>query len=436
MYWRRLRICNRPNYALLPVVMIEMAVIVSTGDELTTGKVIDTNSSFIADRLFTLGVRVAAVIKVGDDREKLLWALGQARQLGDLVIGTGGLGPTADDLTTEVVAEFLGVRTKLDDGVAAALRARFEKRAMAITANNLKQAVFPEGAVIIPNPNGTAPGFRVDLGNGKKLIWLSGVPHEMSAMLRDSVLPWIVGHNGNQSALHEATFKIHGITESKLDDLMKPVDLLNHAKLAFRAHFPDLTLRLTMSGGAAQSENFMALRGQIKTILDDYLYADREATLEEIIGELLLQKQLTLALAESCTGGLISHRIARIPGSSAYFLGAAITYSNAEKIRSLGVSPKTLARAGAVSEETALEMSHGIRQRTGADIGLSVTGVAGPSGGSSEKPVGTVWVSICQDQFHQAKLLDLIVLTDRERIIQGTAQAALNWLRQRLLQKY
>jgi nicotinamide-nucleotide amidase len=180
----------------------------------------------------------------------------------------------------------------------------------------------------------------------------------------------------------------------------------------------------------------MALRDQIKTILGDYLYADREATLEDVIGELLLQKQLTLALAESCTGGLISHRITRIPGSSAYFLGAAITYSNAEKIRSLGVSRKTLARAGAVSEETALEMSHGVRQRTGADIGLSVTGVAGPSGGSSEKPVGTVWVSICQDQFHQAKLLDLIVLTDRERIIHGTAQAALNWLRQRLLQKY
>jgi nicotinamide-nucleotide amidase len=156
--------------------------------------------------------------------------------------------------------------------------------------------------------------------------------------------------------------------------------------------------------------------------------------MEEVVGQLLLQKQLTLALAESCTGGLLSHRITRIAGSSAYFLGAAITYSNSEKIRSLGVSPETLARVGAVSQETALEMSQGIRQRTGADLGLSVTGVAGPSGGSPEKPVGTVWVSICQDNFHQAKLLNLIVLADRERIVQGTAQAALNWLRQRLLQ--
>ena len=412
--------------------MIKTAVILSTGDELTTGKVVDTNSTFIADRLFALGIRVAAVMKVGDDREKLLWALGQAREFGDVVIGTGGLGPTADDLTTELVADFLGVKTRLDDGVAAALKARFVKRGVAFTQNNLKQALFPDGSVIIPNPNGTAPGFRVDIGRGKKLMWLSGVPHEMSAMLRESVLPWIVEQNGSQSTIHEATFKIHGITESKLDDLMQPLDLADNAKLAFRAHFPDLTLRLAVSGGAAQVEKFTALRGQIKTILDDYIYADSELTLEEVVGQLLLRKQLTLALAESCTGGLISHRITRVAGSSAYFLGAAITYSNAEKIRSLGVSPETLARVGAVSRETALEMSRGIRQRTDADIGLSVTGVAGPSGGSPDKPVGTVWVSICKESFHEAKLLDLMVLSDRERIVQGAAQAALNWLRQRL----
>jgi nicotinamide-nucleotide amidase len=414
--------------------MIRTAVILSTGDELTTGKVVDTNSAFIADRLFALGIQVAAVIKVGDDREKLLWAFGQARELGDIAIGTGGLGPTADDLTTELVAEFVGVNTILDDGVAAAIKARFEKRAVAFTQNNLKQAVFPEGSVIIPNRNGTAPGFRVDLGRGKKLIWLSGVPHEMSAMLRESVLPWIVEQNGGRSAVHEATFKIHGITESKLDDLMKPLNLGNNAKLAFRAHFPDLTLRLTVNGGATEVGKFTALRRQIKTILGDYVYADGAQTMEEVVGQLLLQKQLTLALAESCTGGLLSHRITRVAGSSAYFLGAAITYSNGEKIRSLGVSPETLARVGAVSQETALEMSQGIRQRTGADLGLSVTGVAGPSGGSPEKPVGTVWVSICQENFHQARLFNLMVLTDRERIVQGTAQAALNWLRQRLLQ--
>ena len=410
--------------------MIETAVILSTGDELTTGKVVDTNSAFIADRLFALGIRVAAVIKVGDDRDKLLWAFHQAKELGDIVIGTGGLGPTADDLTSALVAQFLGVKTKRDEGVAAALEARYAKRGVPFTSNNLKQADFPDGAEIIPNPNGTAPGFRVNLGHGKKLLWPSGVPHEMSAMLGMSVLPWIVEQNGAQSTIHEATFKINGISESKLDDLVKPVALGNLARLAFRAHFPDLTLRLTVSGGAAQLEHFANLRRQIKTILHDYIYADSELAMEEVVGQLLLHKQLTLALAESCTGGLISHRITRVAGSSAYFLGGATTYSNAEKIRALGVSPATLERVGAVSQETALEMSQGIRQRSGADIGLSVTGVAGPSGGTPDKPVGTVWVSICENNFHQAKLLNLMVLTDRERIVQGTAQAALNWLRQ------
>ena len=413
--------------------VIETAVILSTGDELTTGKVIDTNSAYIADRLLALGIKVAAVLKVGDEEEKLLWAFEQARQLGDVVIGTGGLGPTVDDLTTEVVAEFLGLKLVEDEQVAGNLRNRFERRGVPWTANNIKQALFPEGATIIPNPVGTAPGFNVDIGRGKRLLWLSGVPHEMIAMLRETVLPWLSEQKGGQTQIHEATFKIHGITESKLDDLVKPIKVGNHAKLSFRAHFPDLTLRLTVSGNEAQTRDFAALREQIRAILGQYIYAEGDLTMEEVVGQLLLAKKQTLALAESCTGGLISHRITRVAGSSAYFLGAAVTYSNEEKIRSLGVNPATLERFGAVSRETALEMSAGIRQRTGATIALSVTGVAGPSGGSVEKPVGTVWLSLASANQHEAKLLKLIVLTDRERIIQGTSQAALNWLRQALL---
>jgi nicotinamide-nucleotide amidase len=414
--------------------MIETAVILSTGDELTTGKVIDTNSAYIADRLLALGIKVAAVLKVGDDREKLLWAFRQARELGDVVIGTGGLGPTADDLTTEVVAQFLGVKMIEDQQVASNLKARFERRGVPWTANNLKQALFPDGASIIVNPAGTAPGFNVDIGQGKKLLWLSGVPNEMTAMLRETVLPWIVEQKGNQSLIHEAIFKIHGITESKLDDLVKPVELGDSAKLSFRAHFPELTLRLTVSGSDAQATNFNSLRQQLRAILGDYVYAESDTTMEEIVGRLLAEKSQTLALAESCTGGLIAHRITRIAGSSAYFLGAAVTYSNQEKIRALGVKPATLEKFGAVSRETALEMSQGIKERTGASIALSVTGVAGPSGGTPEKPVGTVWVSIARANWHEAKLLNLLVLTDRERIIQGTSQAALNWLRLSLLE--
>jgi nicotinamide-nucleotide amidase len=412
--------------------VIEKAVIFSTGDELTSGKVVDTNSAYIADRLLALGIEVTAVLKVGDDREKLLWAFHQSRELGDIAIGTGGLGPTADDLTSEMVAHFLGVKLIENPQVASNLKARFEHRGVPWTANNLKQALFPDGATIIPNPAGTAPGFNVDIGQGKRLLWLSGVPHEMAAMLRETVLPWIIEQKGSQSEIHEAVFKVHGITESKLDDLVKPVELGDSAKLSFRAHFPELTLRLTVSGSGAVSK-FDSLRQQLRAILGDYVYAESDTAMEEIVGRLLAEKKQTLALAESCTGGLIAHRITRVAGSSAYFLGGAVTYSNQEKIRALGVNPATLEEYGAVSRETALEMSQGIRERTGASVALGVTGIAGPSGGSPEKPVGTVWVSISRAHQHEAKLLKLLVLTDRERIIQGTAQAALNWLRLSLL---
>jgi len=412
--------------------VIEQAVLLSTGDELTSGRVVDSNSAYIAGRLYTLGVRVAAVLKVGDDKDKLLWALGQAREMGNIVIGTGGLGPTADDLTTAIVARFLGVELVEDKHVLADLKGRGERHGIPWTSNAGKQTVFPAGATIIPNPVGSALGFNVEMGEGKRLFWLSGVPHEMAIMLNQTVLPWIVNRVVSEE-IHEAVFKIHGLTEAQLDELVKPLELDRSTKLSFRAHFPDLTLRLTTIGGALEREHFVSLREQISALLRDFTYAQSDVTLEEVVGALLNQKRLTLALAESCTGGLIAHRITRVPGSSAYFVGGSVSYSNQEKIRALGVSPITLERYGAVSRETALEMSRGILERAGADIALSITGIAGPSGGSPEKPVGTVWASIASSQRHDAKLLRLLV-SERERIIQGTSQAALNWLRQSLLE--
>ncbi len=407
--------------------MIESAVILSTGDELTTGKVIDTNSSFIADRLFSVGVRVAAILKVGDDRAHLLWAFQQARELGALVIGTGGLGPTADDLTTELVAEFLGKKLSLDKTVLAGLKQRFAARGFAWTENNLKQAQFPDGAAIIANPVGTAPGFRIPIGDGKNLIWLSGVPHEMTAMFNATVMPWIVAQQGPSADIFTATFKVYGLTESKLDDLVKPVALGTQAKLSFRVHFPDMTLRLTVGGGNSENTHFIRLRDQIRNILGSFVYAEGDVTLEEQVGKLLLEKHQTLALAESCTGGLISHRITRIAGSSAYYLGGAVTYANEAKMHFLGVQAQTLEKHGAVSEQTALEMSRGIKQRTGASVAVSVTGVAGPSGGNAEKPVGTVWIGLTSDTIHEARHYQFH--GDRERIILATSQAALNGLR-------
>jgi nicotinamide-nucleotide amidase len=411
--------------------MINKAVIISTGSELTTGRVMDTNSTYIADQLFALGVEVVAVLKVGDDFTQLSWALTQARELGDVVIGTGGLGPTADDLTAEAVANFLACKLERDEEVAATLKQRFQARNLTWTDNNAKQALFPQGAVVIPNPVGTAPGFRVPIGGGKSLFWLSGVPQEMSTMLNQSVIPWIAAQEGGIEQIFATVFKIHGVTESNLEDLLKGIELPPQARFSFRAHFPDLSLGLTVKG--AKENIFNALRERVRQSLGSYIYAEDDSSLEAIVGKLLLLKNQTLALAESCTGGHISHRVTRIAGSSTYYYGGVVAYANETKIRFLGVNKATLAKYGAVSRETALEMSRGIRERTGASIGFSVTGIAGPSGGSPEKPVGTVWMSIAEQGNQEARSFRFY--GDRERIIQGASQAALFWLRCALLAK-
>ncbi|HEX6175152.1 MAG TPA: competence/damage-inducible protein A [Candidatus Binatia bacterium] len=412
--------------------MIQKVVILSTGDELTSGRVIDTNSAEIAERLFAIGIEVPAILKVGDNKDQLLWALRQAQALGDSVIGTGGLGPTSDDLTSEVVAEFLGRKLRQNEHVARELQQRFKERGITWSANTLKQALFPEGSTIISNPVGTAPGFHVPIPPDKTLLWLSGVPQEMVAMLDQTVLPWIERQRGEAAHASSCTFKIHGVTEGKLDEMLRPVQLGNNARLSFRAHYPDLSLRLTVRTQRADgSLLFETIQKQIRALLGKHIYAEGNTSLEEVIGGLLMEKQQTLALAESCTGGYISHRVTRIAGSSAYYYGGAVTYSNEAKIQFLGVRPETLQEHGAVSRETALEMSAGIKQRTGADVGLSVTGVAGPTGGSAAKPVGTVWVSIAQNVRHEAKLFRFS--GDREHVILGTSQVALNWLRTFLL---
>jgi nicotinamide-nucleotide amidase len=406
------------------------AVILSTGDELTSGRVVDTNSAYIADKLYGLGFDVAAVLKVGDDRERLLWALASALSLGEIIIGTGGLGPTSDDLTNEVVAEFLGQRLVLHHSVVEALKQRFAERKIPWTENNQKQAMLPESAVLVPNPVGTAPGFHVSPKEGKTLFWLPGVPREMEAMLQETVLPWLRRSRDPSEQVSFRTFKIYGLTESKLDDLVKDIALPESAKLSFRAHYPDLTLRLSLRGDNAAGE-LAESAGEIRKRIGSWVYSEAEETLEEIVGQLLLRHGRTLALAESCTGGYVSQRITRLSGSSAYYLGGCVTYSNAAKERLLGVERATLERYGAVSRETALEMAEGARNRLGADIALSVTGVAGPAGGTPDVPVGTVWIGIAREGSSEARHFRF--QGERERVIVGASQAALHWIRSVLL---
>ncbi|HEX9442854.1 MAG TPA: nicotinamide-nucleotide amidohydrolase family protein, partial [Candidatus Binatia bacterium] len=278
---------------------------------------------------------------------------------------------------------------------------------------------------------GTAPGFRVETAERKSLVWLSGVPREMEAMLRETVLPWVARASGGGGEVSVAAFKIHGLTESKLDDLVKPLALPPEARLSFRAHFPELTLRLTVWGGREREKNFAALTTQIRELLGAHIYGEGDSTLEEIAGRLLRKKGWSLALAESITGGYIGHRITRVAGSSDYFKGSIVSYANEAKMHFLGIKQATLEKHGAVSRETALEMAEGARRAAGADVALSTTGIAGPGGGSAEKPVGTVWMALALPDRSEARLFNFS--GDRERVIMGSAQAALNWLRTALV---
>jgi nicotinamide-nucleotide amidase len=336
-----------------------------------------------------------------------------------------------DDLTTETVAEFLGQELALHTDVAEALKRRFESRGRPWTPNNLKQARFPKAAWLIPNPQGTAPGFRVKTRDQKWLIWLSGVPIEMVEMMHQSVLPWIKQERKVDAEMSACTFKIYGLTESKLDEILKPIDLPEGVRLSFRAHYPDLSLRLTVKGGKESIEIFQGLRNRIQELIQPYIYGDGDETLEEIVGELLRKKGWTLALAESCTGGYISHRITSVPGCSDYFKTAAVVYSNEAKISLLGVKKSMLERHGPVSREIALQMAQSIRRQSGASLGLGVTGIAGPAGGSPELPVGTVWIGMAQPQGDETRCFHF--QGDRGRVIQGASQAALHWLRTALL---
>ena len=370
--------------------MIARAAILSTGDELTTGRIADTNAQWIADRLFEIGVEVVCVLVVGDFPERLEWAWRQALERADLVISTGGIGPTADDLTTETVARVLGVGLVMDEPSADTMRRFFAARGLdPMPENNLKQAMIPAGAVVVPNALGTAPGYRAARG-GKHVVVLPGVPREMKPMLERSVLPWLRAQRGGEVYLAR-TFQTFGISESGLDQLVAGVVDPAEGRISFRASFPEVSLRVVVHGTPEHAEAGLAAVGErLRARLGEYCYGEGPLTMEEAVGRALRAHALTLAVAESCTGGLVAHRVTNVPGSSAYFLGGIGAYANAAKRTLLAVPEDTLARHGAVSEEAARAMAAGARRAFGADLAVATTGVAGPDGGTPEKPVGFV----------------------------------------------
>lgn len=415
--------------------MIQKAAILSTGDELTTGRTLDTNANFIADKLVGVGLDVTTIIVVGDYPERIMWAWHAAMRQADLIISTGGLGPTADDLTTETVAQVTGRKLVLDQAVADRIRQMFAAMGRVMPENNLKQAQFPEAAVIIPNALGTAPGFRLDLQTehgARHMIVLPGVPREMKPMIEEQVLPWLEQARGTNEVYLSHVFQTFGISESALDEQVAGCVASEEGRIAFRAAFPQISVRLTVHGRPdVAPQRLEVLAARLRDRLGSYVYGEGDTTMEAVVGALLKERGLTLAIAESCTGGLIGHRLTNVPGSSAYLTGGIIAYANEVKERSLGVLATTLAEHGAVSEETAVEMAGGARRVLGTDIGLAVTGIAGPDGGTPDKPVGTVcFALVSADSVHKRRY-QLWGTRDWVKLL--ASQVALDWVRRYLL---
>jgi nicotinamide-nucleotide amidase len=381
-------------------------------------------------------VEPVAGFSAPDDEEAIIRALSRALEEAELVVCTGGLGPTADDLTTAVVARLARRELRLDEEVLRTVEERFRARGLEMPANNRKQALLPEGSTLLPNPVGTAPGFVCPVDRGGQLrhvACLPGVPREMRRMARESLIPWVEERQPSQR-FASRVFSTFGLSESRLDELLEGVVEPGGARLAFRAAFPRIQARLTVRGspGDDLESRLDALETRVRDRLGHHLYATGDQGMEEAVGELLREKELMLAVAESCTGGLIGSRITDVPGSSEYFHLGVVSYSNEAKQKLLGVRPGTLSEHGAVSTQTAEEMARGVRTLSGADLGLATTGIAGPGGGSEQKPVGTVCVGLAWEGGVWSRRYDLGE-RGREWIKETTVLVALDRVRRHLL---
>ena len=411
---------------------MQSAAILAIGDEIVSGITVDTNSPFLADSLRLIGVDVVGGFSVADDEALLARALRRALDDAEVVITTGGLGPTSDDLTTAVVARVADAPLVTHEPSLRLIEERFRSRGLEMPANNAKQALFPRDGIVVPNPTGTAPGFIcpvVFAAGTRYIISLPGVPAEMRAMATDTVIPWLRERVGERK-FSSRVFSTYGLSESKLDELLAGAVDPGEARLSFRAAFPRMQTRVTASGtDEREMEGRLdALEARIRDRLGDAIYALGDVGMEEVVVRLLTERGLTVAVAESCTGGLIGDRITDVAGSSAVFLLGIVAYANQAKVRQLGVSEATLSAHGAVSRETAEEMAAGVRRASGADLGVATTGIAGPGGGTADKPVGTVCIGLAWEGGAWSRRYDL-GQRERDWVKKMTAQLALDRVR-------
>ncbi len=375
-----------------------IAEIIATGEEIRTGALADTNSAYIAAQLEENGIQVVRLHGLGDDLGRLVEVFREVGERADVCVVTGGLGPTVDDLSAEAAAAAAGLRLILEPRALAALEEFFRRRSRPLNPSNRKQAYLPAGAEMLPNPVGTAPGFALTIGRCR-FFFLPGVPHEMRRMLSAEVLPRIAAAAGGRRDYRLVrTLSCFGMTESRVGDRLEGISAaVPGVRLGLRAHFPVIQVKLYAAGRPEDKVRGILDQAAAwaRQALGSVVFSENEATLAEVVGRRLSETGQSLALAESCTGGLLGHLLTEIPGSSAWFRGGIVAYANEAKTALLGISPQTIERFGAVHEETACGMAEGARRVFAATWGLSTTGIAGPSGGSAEKPVGTVCIGLC-----------------------------------------
>ncbi|WP_368244251.1 competence/damage-inducible protein A [Clostridium tertium] len=407
------------------------AEIIAIGTEILLGDIVNTNAQFLAKELAALGIDVYHQSVIGDNEERIIESFEKAFERCDLVITTGGLGPTQDDLTKELGAKYFNKKLVLHEPSLDWIKTYLDMKDEAIVEANKKQAYFPEGSIILPNPNGTAPGSIVS-ENNKILIILPGPPREMKPMFNDHVKKYLEGITGE--IIKSKILRLFGIGESLMAQKLN--NLIQNSKnptVAPYAKDNDVTLRITAKGNSEKEcdDLINPVDKEIKDAIGEYIYGEGETSLENVVSEILCNNKLSISTAESCTGGMIAASLISYPGISDVFKEGAVTYSNESKMKRLGVRKETLDRYGAVSEETAREMAIGIAREANTDISISTTGIAGPGGGTDEKPVGLVYIGV----FIKGKVVvnKFNFTGNRERIRRKTTMNALNILRKELL---
>jgi nicotinamide-nucleotide amidase len=414
------------------------ACIIAVGSELLTPFHVDTNSLVITDRLNAIGGDVRLKAVVGDDRDELAELLARALDWADVIVCTGGLGPTADDITREAVARVVGVPLEVDEAVVERIRERFTHRGLQMPEINRRQAMVPRGATLLDNPNGTAPGLWLEVGRAA-IVLLPGPPREMAPMIERVVRDRLACRAG-RSALFRRVLRIAGRGESDVDSRVQAhygrwASQSTPVRVTILAASGQIELHLTARADSREEANAAldAAAREVQEEVGEALYSGDGRSLEAVVGDLLRARALTVSVAESCTGGLLASRLTDVPGSSDYFERAAVCYRDRAKVEWLGVPETMIAEHGAVSEPVARAMADGIRLRAGTNVGIGVTGIAGPGGGTAWKPVGTVAVAVVTDD--EANVRTFLFPGGRDLVRFQAVTAALNMLRLMLLSR-